>query len=554
MDRDGTVIAHPASRLVREQVNLAHLAPVREALVGRELSADLVLEGRRQLGSAAPIAVSGWAVLVSEPAEVAFAAWRRLRDALVLTLVAASALGALIGLRSARGMLRPLAALGASTRRVAEGDYQAAGPGPLRFKELEELAGSFDRMVTAVQAREDALARSVSEVRRAAQERERLEQELSHAQRLEAVGRLAGGVAHDFNNLLTVIVGEGHALLEDLPAGDARAGVEGILAAAERASRLTKSLLAHSRKQVLASRPVDLAELVRGVDALVRRVIGEDVAMATRLGEGRLVAVVDPGQIEQVLVNLCTNARDAMPRGGSLEVALERVGLDAVQASAVTLPRAGAYARVTVTDTGTGMDEATLSRLFEPFFTTKPPGQGTGLGLSIVEGITRQHGGAVTVRSARGQGSTFAVYLPLSENPAVSAVAERSPAPPGGHECILLAEDEPLVRRVIARTLTTAGYRVIEAVDGADAVERWRAHRGEVALCMLDVIMPRLNGRDAAEAITREQPGLPVLLASGYTADILEQRGLPPGLAIVAKPLEPGPPAHPRAPAARRGR
>ncbi len=541
LDRDGTVIAHPRDEAVREQVNLADLGPVREAMKGRGSSSELTLLGERELGSAAPIEAPGWTVLVTQPTAEAFAPWRKLRDALVVALLVAVLLGAITGLRGARGVMRPLTALAESTRRVAEGDYQPAQPARLRFSELEELAASFGRMVEAVRAREEALARSIEEVKQAAEERERLEQQLYHAQRVEAVGRLAGGVAHDFNNLLTVIVSEGQLLLEELPEGDARAGVQGILAAAERAGRLTRSLLAHSRKQVLATQPVDLVSVTRSVAAMVKRLIGEDIQLTLEVGEGPLVAVADTGQLEQVMVNLCTNARDAMPRGGDLRLSIDRVELDEASARAAQVARPGAHARIAVKDTGVGMDAATRARLFEPFFTTKPVGKGTGLGLSIASGIVRQHGGSLEVKSAPGEGSTFTALLPLTGEAVGATVGQvAGPVAARGEETILLAEDEPLVRRVLARTLTGAGYRVLQAMDGAEAVRLFQAHAGEVALCLLDVIMPVMNGRDAAEAITRERPGVPVLLASGYTADLLADRGLPPGLEIMAKPVEPG--------------
>jgi signal transduction histidine kinase len=379
----------------------------------------------------------------------------------------------------------------------------------------------------------------ITERKHAAEERERLEQELFHAQKLEAIGRLAGGVAHDFNNLLTAILGYASAMRDARLEGDEdRLNAEGIIEAARRAAHLTQSLLAYSRKQVLEAAPVDIAGVVRSLRALLGRVIGEDVELEVRLPDEPLTAVADAGQIEQVLLNLCTNARDAMPRGGRLRLAADRTLLadDAARSLGIA---AGPYVRVAVTDSGTGIDPAIREKIFDPFFTTKPAGKGTGLGLSIVYGIVRQHSGHVAVDSAPGGGTTFTVLLPACEaRPWRTATSRRSTV--GGRETILLAEDEPLVRRVLRRTLESAGYAVVEAADGEEAVKRFTEDPDRIHLCLLDVVMPRRNGKEAAEAIAALRPGTRVLFASGYAAEVLEDRGHDRlGADFIAKPVTP---------------
>ena len=386
------------------------------------------------------------------------------------------------------------------------------------------------------------LAVDISELKRAAADRQRLEHQLLHAQKMEAVGRLAGGIAHDFNNLLTAIVGFAGILKDELGDQDPRSeGVQGILQSAHRASNLTRSLLAYSREQFMEPRPVDVCEIIRTVDKLLRRIIGEDVELVLDLPRGGLPAVADPGHVEQVLVNLCTNARDAMPGGGRLCIAGDEVELDAAAAASRDLAGAGWYARVRVEDSGRGMSREVMARVFEPFYTTKSAGSGTGLGLSIVYGIMRQHGGHVELESEPDRGTAVTLLFPLHRGEVGSEVAPPLREAPRGTETLLLAEDEPLVRHAMQTALRRAGYEVVEAVDGEDAVVQFAARRDRIALCVLDVVMPRKNGREAAEAITALRPGVPILLASGYTADVLEERGHGGiGVDVIAKPFTPG--------------
>jgi PAS domain S-box-containing protein len=369
----------------------------------------------------------------------------------------------------------------------------------------------------------------VTEERRVSAERERLEAQLLHAQKLEAVGRLAGGVAHDFNNLLTVIVGFGSELCETLPPGTpAREAADAILQAAERASRLTKSLLAYSRKQVLKPRSVDLRETVRDAAQLVERIIGEDVELAVVLPDASVPVVADPGQLEQVLMNLSTNARDAMPLGGRLTLTMSVETISDEHARGWGLRRGGRYAQVEVRDTGQGMTAEVRARIFEPFFTTKEKGKGTGLGLAIAYGIVRQHEGHVQVRSTPGAGTTVTLFLPMHDGLPDAEPAPVAAPPLAGlarRETVLLAEDEVLVRRVMRSILERAGYQVLRAADGAEALELFAAHRDAISLCVFDVVMPRLNGREASERVRQLCPQMPVLLLSGYAADVLDSAG-----------------------------
>ena len=383
----------------------------------------------------------------------------------------------------------------------------------------------------------------VTSLRQNAAERARLEEQLRHAQKLEAVGRLAGGVAHDFNNLLTAITGFGTVLRDALPPDHPdRECADAILHSAERAAHLTQSLLAYSRKQVLRPRPIDLRETVRNVERLAGRVLGEDVELVVRVAGHRLTVLADAGQIEQVLLNLCTNARDALPRGGRIAITADEVVLSEAETRELELTRPGRYARVAVTDSGVGMSREVQDRIFEPFFTTKAAGKGTGLGLSIVYGIVRQHEGAVRVRSAPGAGATFTMLLPAPAGIADAAqpAPEQAAPAPRGTETILVAEDEPLVRKVIRTALERAGYDVLEAEDGQAAVDVFRRHRAQVKLCVLDVVMPRLNGREALAAIQAIAPGARAVFASGYAADVLTAKGIDEGGAeLVQKPITP---------------
>jgi len=373
-------------------------------------------------------------------------------------------------------------------------------------------------------------------------EQRALEAQLRQAQKMEAVGRLAGGVAHDFNNILTVILGAAELLLEQVDTADrTRADLEEIRASANRAAALTRQLLAFSRRQVLEPRALDLNAVVGNVEKMLRRLIGADIELRTVLRPGLGAAMADPGQLEQVIMNLALNARDAMPDGGKLTIETADAELDPAYADEHPRVQAGRYVMLAVSDTGVGMDAATLGRLFEPFFTTKEHGRGTGLGLATVYGIVKQSGGYVWAYSEPGQGATFKVYLPradaVPEALAAGAVPEASLH---GSETILLAEDAEPLRSLIERILKRYGYAVLTAASGSQALELAERHDGPIALLLTDVVMPGMSGRDLAERIIAARPDIRILYTSGYTDAVIVWHGvLDPGVTFLQKPFTP---------------
>ncbi len=371
-------------------------------------------------------------------------------------------------------------------------------------------------------------------------ERERLAGQLRQAQKMEAMGRLAGGVAHDFNNLLSVILTYSHIIADGLAPGAAiREEIDEIRKAGERAAELTKQLLAFSRQQVLAPKVIDLNDVLARTEKMLRRVIGEDVVLhAVRAPAlGRVLA--DEGQIEQVLMNLAVNARDAMPRGGQLTIETANVELDESFVRAHAGAKVGAHVRLAVRDTGVGMDEATRGRIFEPFFTTKEVGRGTGLGLATVLGIVQQSGGTIWVESEPGRGTTFEILLPrVDESGPLESVAPAR-APGGGFESILLVEDEAALRSATGRILRGAGYRVLDVPGGAEALDLFERNDAAIDLLLTDVIMPEMSGPELARRLRALRPGLRVLCMSGYAGEAVLQHGLDSGVAFLAKPIVP---------------
>lgn len=374
-------------------------------------------------------------------------------------------------------------------------------------------------------------------------ERQKLEAQLYQAQKMEAIGQLAGGVAHDFNNLLTAILGYA-TLLDGRVAGDPQAGdhVRHILSATEKAAHLTRSLLAFSRKQVMASRLLDLNGLVAELETLLRRLLREDIEFVRASSAAPLTVMADQVQLEQVIINLVTNARDAMPGGGRLVIETSLTTLDRLLVDQFGLEKPGDYAVVSVTDTGTGMESATMEKIFEPFFTTKERGKGTGLGLAVAFGIVKQHNGFLHVYSEPDKGSTFRIYLPLAASGAVARLCRDIPAdiPVNGTEMVLLAEDNPEVMGILKAALEGAGYRVIGATDGDEAVRKFAERPGEINLVILDLIMPKKNGAEAHREITRLAPGVKALFTSGYAEDMAALKDMQEqGVAFVQKPVAP---------------
>ena len=368
-----------------------------------------------------------------------------------------------------------------------------------------------------------------------------LEHQLHHAQKLEAIGQLAGGVAHDFNNILSVIKGYADLLRSELSAGHRHlADVDEILLATDRAASLTRSLLTFSRRQILQPKPIDVGGVVRRAQRLLRALVREDIDLRFELPTEPISVMADPVQIEQVLMNLVTNARDAMPGGGRITVAVSDVELDPEQARGAGLDAAGYYAQLSVADTGIGMDRGTQGRIFEPFFTTKEVGKGTGLGLAIAYGVVKQHKGTISVASEPGQGATFTFLLPRLGGASRPGTERHVSAAPGGTETVLVAEDDAAVRAMLRRVLQGAGYEVVEAANGADAVQQFREHAGRVRLAILDVVMPVQNGRLALDHIRKLEPGIRALFLSGYADDPSGREAIDVGgELLVLKPVHP---------------
>ncbi|MEI6206803.1 MAG: MASE3 domain-containing protein [Desulfuromonadales bacterium] len=373
--------------------------------------------------------------------------------------------------------------------------------------------------------------------------RKLLEEQLRQSQKMEAIGQLAGGVAHDFNNVLTVI--EGYCQLlrtSDNLDEEQREQIEQIFASAEKAAQLTHGLLAFSRKQPLIMRQENLNDVLQHVHKFLARIIGEDISFHSACCGAELPIIADRGQIEQVLINLATNARDAMSGGGTFTVRSDHAALDSsfTDFNNYNLP-SGNYALLTVSDTGTGIGKEHIEHIFEPFFTTKEVGKGTGLGMAIIYGIIKQHNGFINVCTEIGQGTTFRIYFPIDEKTTGYHSIKAEPAPPvGGNETILVAEDEPSVRVLVAKVLQSHGYNVIIAEDGVDAVEKFKAHQDIIRLIIMDMIMPKKNGKDAYEEISRIKPDVKLLYSSGYTSDFIEDRGISEGtVGLIMKPVQP---------------
>jgi two-component system cell cycle sensor histidine kinase/response regulator CckA len=371
-----------------------------------------------------------------------------------------------------------------------------------------------------------------------------LEHQLLQSQKMEAIGLLAGGVAHDFNNLLTIISGYGQILREQAePPSPNAEYLDAILEAADRASQLTRQLLAFSRRQVLQIKLVDLNSIVAGVEKMLKRVIGEDIELRTVAGSNLGLVKVDPGQIEQVIMNLAVNARDAMPAGGRLSIETANAELDEAYFREHGAVEPGPYVMLAVSDTGGGMDQQTLARIFEPFFTTKEPGRGTGLGLAMVYGIIKQSGGNIWVYSELGQGTTFKLYLPrvLEEGKLMDDSKAQLPRSAQGSETILVVEDENAVRGLIRQVLSREGYTVLDTGEVEEALEICEKHAGNISLLITDVILPRMSGPQVAEQALKLSPGLRVMYTSGYTDNALIQHGLvQQTVTLLEKPFTPG--------------
>jgi signal transduction histidine kinase len=400
-------------------------------------------------------------------------------------------------------------------------------------RNLARLAPAIERELREAQSRV---------ARKAAEEALRQsEEQLRQAQKLEAVGRLAAGVAHDFNNILTAITGHSELLLRQLGADDPRRkNAEQIEKAAYRAAALTRQLLTFSRKQVIEPRVLKLNAVMFNIEGMLRRLIGEDIEFRTLLDPAAGHIKADPGQIEQVIMNLAVNARDAMPNGGKLIITTANTTLDKNHLKYSPDLCAGDYVMLAIADTGTGMSEEVKAHLFEPFFTTKPPGKGTGLGLATCFGIVKQNTGHINVHSELGRGTTFKIYFPQVQpalEPSRVHIMPTEAKAAGGNETVLLVEDEPVVRELAVATLREKGYTVVEAANGEEGLRMARQHDGKIDLVLTDVVMPVMGGKEMADALRTSHPDTKVLFTSGYTEDAMGHHGvLRPGIVFLQKP------------------
>ncbi len=383
----------------------------------------------------------------------------------------------------------------------------------------------------------------ITERKHAEGEKEKLQEQLRQSQKMETVGRLAGGVAHDFNNLLTVINGYSELLLQKIGKESPMHGeLEEIRHAGERAASLTQQLLAFSRKQIIEPKVMDLNSLTADLAKMLIRLIGENIDLRMIHGKNLGLVKVDPGQFEQILVNLAVNGRDAMPDGGTLLVETANVELNEEYCAQRPYQiRPGRYVRLAVSDTGHGMTEETCKKIFEPFFTTKEAGKGTGLGLSMVYGAVKQSGGSIEAYSEVGKGTTFKIYLPMVESDAAKPYKdERSTVIPGGTETVLVVEDEEIVRTMCSRILGDLGYKVMQARNGTEAIATAQKYGDRIDLLLTDVVMPGMNGAELATQLVPHYPEVKVLFTSGYTDDAITRHGvLDVGVSFIGKPYTP---------------
>ena len=466
-----------------------------------------------------------------------------LKTVMVALILCAALLSYILSRLFIQTLVKPLKSIIAFTRNVSQGELEKEFV-VKGTDEIADLAGHLNGMRKQLRSDREELKRYTNTLERIVDERteqlSKVQHQLLQSQKMEAVGQLAGGMAHDFNNILTAIIGYAGILQRVLPKGDPQQGhVEQIMMAGKRAANLTGSLLAFSRKQALNPAPVDLNAIVQHIEKMLTRLIGEDIDFRTDLAADQLTIMADRGQIEQVLVNLAANARDAMDGGGRLTIT---TGISPWNGECLIDQAPGnhaEYAMLSLSDTGAGMDQATKEKIFEPFFTTKEVGKGTGLGLAMVYGIVQQHNGCIAVESEKGRGTTFALYFPLIRREAQTPVSATDPdGMRGGTETILVGEDDAVVREIVQLNLQDAGYRVIMAVDGEDLVAKFLAHKDAIQLVLLDVVMPKKNGRAAYEAMRAVAPGLRAVFMSGYTADIVKSKvAIEDNIDLLSKPF-----------------
>ncbi len=464
----------------------------------------------------------------------------------LLALLGSTLLAYILASSLDRVITGPVLHLADTVRAVSKDKNYAVRATAESGDELGVLIGGFNEMLAQIQGRDDELRRGRDELERRVHKRTRelkvKDEQLRQSQKMEAIGRLAGGVAHDFNNLLSAIIGFAELAALELPENaPQRRYLDEIRKAGDRAAALTRQLLAFSRKQVLQAEIIDVNALVTDMDKMLRRIIGEQVSLETALDPSAGLVKADRGQIEQVLMNLVINARDAMTGGGKLLIKTSNCQLDASLAQRGETVPSGPAVMISVSDNGAGMDENVLSHIFEPFFTTKERGRGTGLGLSTVYGIVKQSGGHIWVQSHPGEGAIFRIYLPRVEEAArPKSGLRRLPLRSRGDETVLVVEDEERVRALVKQLLAMNGYSVLEAANGSDALTVLRGHAGRINLLLTDVVMPSMGGRELVEQACALRPDLKVMYMSGYTDDQIVHTGvLDAKVPFLQKPFSP---------------
>ncbi len=408
-----------------------------------------------------------------------------------------------------------------------------------RFTENDELTST----VNAINLMSREIFEAYQDLEKQIAKRIELERRLQQAQKMESIGRLAGGVAHDFNNILSIIIGYSELLLAQIPPSDPIYDkIKAIHDASSKASTLTRQLLAFSRKQVLKREVISINTIIKDFLKILGKMVGEDIVFKTYLSEDSCIVEADPAQIEQILMNLVVNARDAMPDGGEITIETAEVELDELYTEKHREVKPGRYVLLSISDTGEGMDEEVMSKIFDPFFTTKELGRGTGLGLATVYGIVKQHGGYIYVYSEKGKGTTFKIYLPASKKSKKEKKDDNSIKGrlPYGNETILIVDDNPSICQLIEDTLKPLGYNCLKATSGKEAIDIMHKYDGEIHLLITDVVMPQINGRELAESIRKERPGIKVIFMSGYTENIIVRHGvLEKGIHYISKPITP---------------
>ncbi len=555
IDKDGTVIVSKKPEFLYK--NIVKILKENSLYPDDKLIREIKdISGNTLVGLVTKIANDKWTIIVTVPKEKVFIPLDRFTYwslfSVLIGIISVFSLSSILN----KHIARPVMEISRATERIAEGKLDERIKIDNEGDEISQLCHAFNYMLIRLEATLNKLKYQEKEAREGElkyktlmdnlpqreREKEEIENQLRHLQKMEAITQLTSGIAHDFNNMLTAICGNAFILQRKLRMEpELIQCVEDIIYASETAAHLTRRLLTFSRRQVIDIRPASLNHIVRDVNNLLRRIIGEDINLDVKLTETEVTILADKGQIEQILVNLTANARDAMPKGGSVSISTEIVNLDSKFTEIHSYGSPGKYALLTVTDTGAGMDEGTKIRMFEPFFTTKEVGKGTGLGLSIVYGIVKQHRGYINVYSEHGIGTTFKLYFPFIAS-SVSSDFEfgKYMVHMKGTETILITEDDDKVRVLTKRLLEDSGYTVIDTADTEEAISMFIVNKDRIKLVLLDVIMPKKNGKQVYREMVSMCPGIKAIFMSGYNEDIIHKNGiLDEGSNFVSKPYVP---------------